>query len=358
MKYMLGYLIYSPIKNFMDFRKNLIDYAEEYKYRYNKESDSVVINPPTYVFKFENDFFRLINIKNSIENWVDIENEYYKKLKTIVKSISMDIETKKKAVVKLNLEFDEVKNLLENYLESDVVDAYDFRDTQKTNYWGNFHNILRPISLFNNESKLFKEFNSKEDIDEIKKIFDIQKKDVETKTSAYFLNFNYTPTIDTYLNLLNNDDLNFPLNQIHGKVKEKDNPIIFGFGDEMDEDYKVIENINDNEYLQKFKSFQYLQNSNYDNLLSFINSRKFQACVLGHSCGLSDRVLLNTVFEHENCRSIKVYYYKRDKTDNYTDIIQNISRHFYDKSLMRKKIVNKTLCSPLPQTEIPKIGKN
>ena len=92
-----GFLNYSPIKNFMDFRKNLMDYSVEYKYRYNRESDSLVINPPTYVFKFENDFFRLINIKNSIENWVDIENEYYKKLKTIVKSISMDFETKKKS---------------------------------------------------------------------------------------------------------------------------------------------------------------------------------------------------------------------------------------------------------------------
>ncbi len=71
---------------------------------------------------------------------------------------------------------------------------------------------------------------------------------------------------------------------------------------------------------------------------------------MGHSCGLSDRTLLNTIFEHKNCRSIKIFFHKKeDGTDNYTDIIQNISRHFNDKKLMRAKVVNKSLCSPFPQ---------
>jgi hypothetical protein len=134
----------------------------------------------------------------------------------------------------------------------------------------------------------------------------------------------------------------------------------FGFGDEMDEDYKRIENINDNEYLKNFKSFQYLQNSNYSNLLSYIDSDKFQVLIMGHSCGLSDRTLLNTIFEHNNCRSIKVYYHQwidektKETKDNYTEITQNISRHFNKKKIMREKIVNKTLCKPLPQIQLPK----
>ena len=36
--------------------------------------------------------------------------------------------------------------------------------------------------------------------------------------------------------------------------------------------------------------------------------------------------------------------------DNYTDMIQNISRHFDDKQKMRRKIVNKKLCDTLTQT--------
>ena len=123
----------------------------------------------------------------------------------------------------------------------------------------------------------------------------------------------------------------------------------------MDDDYKMIENIDDNEYLKNFKSFQYLQSPNYKSLLDFIESdRKFQVYIMGHSCGLSDRTMLNTIFEHPNCISIKVFYYQReDGIDNYTEIIQNISRHLNKKKLMREKIVNKTLCQPLPQIKLP-----
>ena len=75
---------------------------------------------------------------------------------------------------------------------------------------------------------------------------------------------------------------------------------------------------------------------------------------MGHSCGLSDRTLLNTIFEHKNCRSIKTFFYEwkdseSKKHDNFTEIVQNISRHFNDKKAMRSKIVNKSLCVPLPQ---------
>jgi hypothetical protein len=35
-------------------------------------------------------------------------------------------------------------------------------------------------------------------------------------------------------------------------------------------------------------------------------------------------------------------------------LTQNISRHFNKKKLMREKIVNKTLCQPLPQIQLPR----
>jgi len=62
----------------------------------------------------------------------------------------------------------------------------------------------------------------------------------------------------------------------------------------------------------------------------------------------SRREYLNTLFEHENCISIKPYYYRyKDKAtgeikDNYSDIVRNISRSFTDKKSMRNKVVNKT----------------
>ncbi|OCB73073.1 hypothetical protein FBGL_03860 [Flavobacterium glycines] len=178
----------------------------------------------------------------------------------------------------------------------------------------------------------------------------------------YFLNFNYTPISSIYSELLNKEDsIESRVNFIHGTLGNiLENKINFGFGDEMDEDYKMIENIDDNEYLRNFKSFQYLQNSNYNHLLQFINGEKYQVLIVGHSCGLSDRTMLNSIFEHNNCRSIKVFHHEiKDEEgkvikDNYTEIIQNISRHFNDKKLMRGKIVNKTLCKPLPQIQLLK----
>ena len=85
-------------------------------------------------------------------------------------------------------------------------------------------------------------------------------------------------------------------------------------------------------------------------MLQFIESDYYQIYIMGHSCGNSDRTLLNTLFEHKNCVSIKPYYYqKTDGTDNYMEIVQNICRNFTDMKLMRDRVVNKTFCKPLPQ---------
>ena len=72
---------------------------------------------------------------------------------------------------------------------------------------------------------------------------------------------------------------------------------------------------------------------------------------MGHSCGNSDRKLLNTLFEHRNCISVKVYYHQReDGTDDYSQLIRNLSRNFNDKAAMRDKVVNKEYCLPLVPT--------
>lgn len=65
---------------------------------------------------------------------------------------------------------------------------------------------------------------------------------------------------------------------------------------------------------------------------------------MGHSCGNSDRTLLNTVFEHENCISVKPFYHKwADGRDNYLELVQNISRCFTNTKLFRDRVVNKEL---------------
>jgi hypothetical protein len=295
---------------------------------------------------FKNKFFLCLSDVSTMENWVDIENLYYKKLKEITKSDSLPITQKKIRTIILNQEFEQVKNLLERYLKEKVEEKYDFR-LHRNNP---FIDLLLPefINRFD-ENRYLKEFKSGDHL-YVREF--LEKIGEKNGLTTYFLSFNYTKVVEQYYNVF---AFNKQLNYIHGKLKNSANLVNFGFGDEMDDDYKMIENIDDNEYLRNFKSFKYLQNSNYKNLLDFVESdKKFQVYIMGHSCGLSDRTMLNTIFEHPNCISIKIFYHQRkDGTDNYTEIIQNISRHFNKKKLMREKIVNKTLCEQLPQMQIP-----
>lgn len=160
------------------------------------------------------------------------------------------------------------------------------------------------------------------------------------------LNFNYTDTANSY----RNRDVSV-VNHIHGELQNP-NGIIFGYGDELDDKYEQLKALNNNECLRNIKSIKYLESDNYRKVLGFIESAPFQVLIMGHSCGNSDRTLLNTLFEHKNCISIKPYYHqKADGSDNYLDLIQNISRNFTDMKLMRDRVVNKTFCEPLAQAK-------
>ena len=55
-----------------------------------------------------------------------------------------------------------------------------------------------------------------------------------------FVNFNYTNTFENYIDKLKNSDLIY----IHGKLNDVDNKIIFVFGDEIDSNYRKIEDLN------------------------------------------------------------------------------------------------------------------
>jgi hypothetical protein len=157
------------------------------------------------------------------------------------------------------------------------------------------------------------------------------------------LNFNYTSTADLYLPQSDR----FTVNHIHGSLSKPES-VIFGYGDERDDEYEKLMKKNDNEYLRHIKSFRYLDASNYRRMLAFIESDSYQICIMGHSCGVTDRTLLSTLFEHPNCVSIKPYYYRKDDgTDKYRELVQNIGRNFSDPRLMRDRVVGKELCEPL-----------
>lgn len=307
--------------------------------------------------KYNNSFFKYINeTLNSNVYWVYIEMCYYKMLT----DIRLRSDNSIRNIIDLNNQFEQVKNLFEYYLEDVVLPMINSDEFLNTEIQQLFLPEIGGTSYITlNNEKYFSEFNLKY-LDELKE--NVQNvtlfNNMQTRNEAnfdklpklLFLDFNYTNTIECYEKKIYNELYSdIKTIKIHGEISNDSNPINFGFGDEMDAQYKVLENYNDNEYLKNIKSFHYFYNQNYRDLMNWIELGNYQIIIMGHSCGLSDRTLLNTLFEHEKCASIKFFYYKNETGDNYIDIVQNISRHFNDKKVMRNKIVNKSLTKPLPQ---------
>lgn len=310
---------------------------------------------PRLVFSFRNKLFELITVKN-ILNWVDIENIYYSALVSIVKE---DNKFPQLGTVKdLNSDFNHIRELLNFYLDKEVEDTFEFDK--------NYDRCSSIVSLFEYKyselryqplNDIFLEFpaNYRDKLIDFDNLFHPDYDKIKRNGfENLFLDFNYTSNINNYVSILKNSNRkgfgDVDVIKIHGQLKDPKNPINFGFGDEMDDHYKVLENTGDNDFLQNIKSFMYFNNSNYRKLLNWIEGNDYQIFIMGHSCGLSDRTLLNTLFEHQNCKSIKIFYYEKpDGSDDFTELSQNISRHFNKKSMMREKVVDKSLSKPLPQ---------
>ena len=350
--------------------------------------------------KFSNKFLEIISSKNDIQKWVDVEEEYYNQLLKTIKN------SEEYSIYNLNSDFLEIKNAFITYLKKEVPEI-DGKELQKhtkikikpdiaSHIFSNFsikdftesglYILVDELTeaFMNYRSSVHKndEFNDyhifkslKDHLNSIGNVNLNDKNEVFTSVmdlldyknrtedffeispkNIYILNFNYTNTAQIYSNhhteKFIKSDLNYvwpEINHIHGYLEDlKNNPVIFGFGDELDDNYSQIEKLKNNEYLENIKSIRYSDTDNYKKLLQFINSDNYQIFIFGHSCGVSDRTMLNTLFEHENCVSIKPYYHlKENGMDNYSDIVRNISRNFNNKASMRDKVVNKTYCQPL-----------
>ena len=321
----------------------------------------------TESFKLEfSPFFDRIRKCIETKGWVDIENEYYELLKKYVldgKDVS-EIE-------KLNHQLQYLQEKLITYLKSiEISDKL-----LKTNIRQKIYDRFKSTDISISGKQALKDHvdyglalddtewewklraygsscYSKGRVDEYKDRLKNKDPYLEQEeppmelmlpNQILLLNFNYTHTADLYCK----EASIFSVNQIHGDLDDPKS-VIFGYGDELDKDYKTILEKNENKYLGNIKSIKYLEADNYRKMLSFIESEPYQIIIMGHSCGNSDRTLLNTLFEHKNCVSIKPYYHqKNENDDNYTEIVQNISRNFKDMKLMRDRVVNKAYCEPL-----------
>lgn len=261
------------------------------------------------VIEYKSELFKRISQSVESKKWVDIENIYYE---ILVREKSFGDRYKI-----LNNQLDFLRGKLIEYLLE--IEKSDFTLIESIK-----EKIFRPIKKC-----------------EVSVRYRYKTEDFFTLSNIMLLNFNYTSTPEIYL------DGEATINYIHGKL---DNPqsVIFGYGDELDENYKRLKEQNDSECMRHVKSIRYLEHDNYRRMLEFIESDSFQVVIMGHSCGNSDRTLLNTIFEHPNCVSIKPYYYQIDnKTDNYSELTISINRNFNDPKLMRDRVVCKDYCEPL-----------
>ena len=302
---------------------------------------------------FENKLFHKLCEINDEVNWVDIEVFYYNELKDLflksLKETTSKSENLKK-IKELNNNLSRIINRFNSYPEESVVPlikskiSSEFAVLLENRIYESIFETFKSEFAAKYESRLAMQYFTKE------RWYDNAA--IKRYSNTQILNFNYTNTISNYLNFTNGD---VELVNIHGQVGSIMHPINMGFGDEVDKFYKDIENSGENEYLRFVKSFYYSNNNHYKRLLDFIEKDDFQCHIMGHSCGLSDRTLLKTIFEHPKCLSIKPYYYvykeenEWHEKDNYLEIVKNISRHFDDKKMMRERVVNKEYCQPLPQ---------
>lgn len=332
--------------------------------------DYIKSHPEMCSFSYKSMFFAELCKQFDDKKWVDIENAFFKHLcndsekpEEVNKELSW---VRKRLIDYLNVVMNAApKELFKPDIQKMMLAPFNKRDfainamdswksmlQQRVDYPNEVWSEL--ISSCLNQDRVWIEYNRVERFfsDNSEKI---KNKGIESIEESRFplglflpdrvlmLNFNYTNIADSYFPQVDR----LSVNHIHGELSSPES-VIFGYGDEMDENYKKLSNKNDNEYLNNIKSIKYLESPNYRKLLDFIESDAYQVFIMGHSCGNTDRTLLNTLFEHKNCVSIKPFYYiKPDGTNNYMELVQNISRSFTDMKLMRDRVVNKTFCDTI-----------
>lgn len=239
---------------------------------------------------FENKLLKQLFDKFSTQNWCDVEKEYFQELLKLDQSIEKaDIHghnVKTSASIfesskELNEDFEAIKKQLESYLESEQEKA---RNVGSYQY---FFNHL-----------------------------------ISEKIPFSILNFNYTKTINRYFKNIE-DSAKIFLNHIHGRLNDKKKPIVFGYAANDEESRTLIEK-GDNELMKNIKKHCYKRTNNQTQLINYLDVGEFKLTIFGHSSGISDKLILNQVYNHENLKELRVFYH--EDHPNYFDLQVNIDR--------------------------------
>lgn len=251
--------------------------------------------PVKRMHQFPNKFFGILLSNYNTNNWCEIEKIYYSVL-------NLD-NNRYNNVNEFHKDFEEIKNYLSEYLNS-----LKFSSLEKDGYKYLFDNLIIGNSLL--------------------------------------LNFNYTNTLENY-STKNHVLSSKNIINIHGELNSEENPIIFGFAANDDES-RVLINKDDKEYMRYIKKHCYKRTNNERNLKFYLDkNEKINVFILGHSCGVSDKLILNQIFNHQNIESIRVFYYK--EYEKFFETQVNIDR------IMNNDKNFKKLKSYLSSTRMPQI---
>lgn len=269
----------------------------------NETSFNLVINPHSE--KKSIYFKSLFEDSKNLGYWSNLESHYFK---NIIKH-----KNEPNAIKIINQEFEHLKELLKQYIQLEIENNTGDGEKYSVDTTGSIYQMLK---------------NGHNDYD-----FE----------NTHFVSFNYTSKIlNQFIFWLrtgaNSSKFSDSVIHVHGDLVNPRNPIIFGYGDENSNDYKELELLLNNELLVNFKTFQYLRSNTYKQVLGLLEDDKdIYIQLIGHSCGLCDKALLRTIFQHKNVKHIESTYYKSEK--KYFENLYNISRIFDDNTLMRKKVI-------------------
>lgn len=249
---------------------------------------------------FKNPLISELCVASSLHNWCDIEAKYFELLTTDdEESIYYNNP------LLLNNHFELLKQYLEQYLSI---------EEQKAKALESYRSFFRKI---NNSSTLI-------------------------------VNFNYTHIIE---DLYDAETSRCKLIHIHGEIDDVDNPIIFGYA-ALHEEARGLLNKMKHEYLRNIKKHLYKRTDNEYELTQYLEGHNtIHVSILGHSCGISDNLILNQILNHnkidEKNRSIWISFYK--DYEHYREVLVNIDRIMNNDDRFRRLVVDYQNSDRMPQ---------
>lgn len=163
--------------------------------------------------------------------------------------------------------------------------------------------------------------------------------------TSMILNFNYTDTVE---HLYKDEITETDLIHIHGELFAEANPIIFGYAADNGEINSLLDK-DENEYLYNIKRHAYLAANNKRRLQYYLDTNEnINVFIIGHSCGLSDKLILGEITKHEHVKSIRILYY--NTLHNYRNAHINLDRIMRDEACF-ERIINFVDTCRIPQMD-------